>query len=242
MVCLAQNPALLLAPKQATTPDMLHLLLQYTPTCSWIVPQLFALLTTRYQAIRQEEYDHCCALSCINISSKISIIEPCQQRLISFLSAEPKPPIAGTHHITENLLSHCMVILPWLLQKMTHIANSKCKIGTSIHQIPQTLDDALIGCGVHQRLRALLAHLQAGLHGYMAWIASYHATPLQNLHRISTLTKRNTARTLLHFNAEVVVKQAGDDEVIDVDPNHQLNVVIPSDVDVMFRRSPPKNE
>jgi hypothetical protein len=54
---------------------------------------------------------------------------------------------------------------------------------------------------------ALLAQLQAGLHGYMTQIASYHATPLQNLHRVGTLTKRNTARTLHHFNAEVVVKQ-----------------------------------
>jgi hypothetical protein len=80
--------------------------------------------------------------------------------MISFLSAEPKPSIVGTRHITENLLHHCKVILPWLLQKMTHVVNSKYKIGTSIHQIPQALDDALICCSIHQRLRALLAQLQ----------------------------------------------------------------------------------
>jgi hypothetical protein len=113
----------------------------------------------------------------------------------------------------------------------------------SIHQTPQASGDAPICCGVHQRLCALLAQLQAGLHGYMTWIASYHATPLQNLYHIDTLTKQNTTRALLYFNAEVVVKQAEvthferghhllleqpdvvavrvcDDEVIDVDPNH----------------------
>jgi hypothetical protein len=97
----------------------------------------------------------------------------------------------------------------------------------------------------------------------MTRIASCHVTPLQNLHRVSTLTKRNTAHALLHFNVVVVVKQAevahferslhlllerpddvvvraGDDDVIDVDPNHQLHVVIPSDVDDVFRRSPLK--
>jgi hypothetical protein len=41
----------------------------------------------------------------------------------------------------------------------------------------------------------------------MTRIASCHVTPLQNLHRVGTLTKRNTARALLHLNAKVVVKQ-----------------------------------
>jgi hypothetical protein len=91
----------------------------------------------------------------------------------------------------------------------------------------------------------------------MTWIASYHATPLQNLHHVGTLTKQNNARALLHFNAEVVMKQAEvthfehsrhllleqldvitiracDDEVDDVDPNHQLHVVVPPDVDGVF--------
>jgi hypothetical protein len=91
---------------------------------------------------------------------------------------------------------------------MTHVVNSKCKIGTSIHQISQALDDALICYNIHHRLRALLSQLQAGLHGYMTRIKSYHVTPLQNLHRVCTLTKRNTAHALLHVNAKVVVKQA----------------------------------
>jgi hypothetical protein len=91
----------------------------------------------------------------------------------------------------------------------------------------------------------------------MTQIASCHVTPLQNLHRIGTLTKRNTTRALLHFNAEVVVKQAevahferdrhlllerpdvvavraGDDEVVNVDPNHQLHIAVPPDVDGVF--------
>jgi hypothetical protein len=110
--------------------------------------------------------------------TKISITEPCQQCLISFLLAEPKPQIAGTRHIAENLLHRYKVILSWLLQKTTHVANSKCKIGMSIHQIPQAPDDALICCSIHQRLHALLAQLQAGLHGYMTRIACSHATPL----------------------------------------------------------------
>jgi hypothetical protein len=160
------------------------------------------------RAICQEEDNPCCAISCINISSKISITEPCQQCLISFLSVEPKPPIAGTRQIVESLLHRCKVVLPWLLQKTTHIANNKCKIRMRIHQIPKALDDAPICCGVHQRLHALLAQLQAGLHGYITQIASCHATPLQNLRRIGTLTKRNIAHAPLHFNAEVVVKQA----------------------------------
>jgi urease accessory protein UreE len=133
----------------------------------------------------------------------------------------------------------------------------------SIHQISQAPNDALICCSIHQRLRALLAQLQAGLHGYMTRIASCHVTPLQNLHLVGTLTKRNTTRALLHFNAEVVVKQAevthfergrhlllerpdvvavraSDDEVIDVDPNHKLHVAVPPDVGGVFRRSPQK--
>jgi hypothetical protein len=101
------------------------------------------------RVIRQEEDNLCYALSYINISSKISIIEPCQQCMIFFLPAEPKPPIAGTHNIAENLLHRCKVILSWLLQKMTHIANRKCKIGMSIHQTPQASDDASICCSVH---------------------------------------------------------------------------------------------
>jgi hypothetical protein len=196
-------------------------------------------------------------------SLKISITEPCQQRLVSFLPADPKPPIAGTRHIAENLLHHCKVILLWLLQKMTHVVNNKCKIRMSIHQISQTPDDASICCSIHQRMHALLAQLQVSLHGYMTWIASCHVTPLQNLHRVGTLTKRNTTCALLHFNAELVVKQAevahfersrhlllerpdvvavraGDDEIVDVYPNHQLHIVVPPDVDDVFRRSPPK--
>jgi hypothetical protein len=78
----------------------------------------------------------------------------------------------------------------------------------SNHQITQAHDDALICCGVHQRLCALLAQLQVGLFGYTTQIASYHATSVQNLHRIGTLTKRNTIHALLHFNVVVVVKQA----------------------------------
>jgi hypothetical protein len=35
----AQNPALLLALEQAITPDTSYLLLRYTPTRSWIMPQ-----------------------------------------------------------------------------------------------------------------------------------------------------------------------------------------------------------
>jgi hypothetical protein len=103
----------------------------------------------------------------------------------------------------------------------------------------------------------MLAQFQGGLHGYRTQISFCHVTPIQNLHRVGTLTKRNTARALLHFNAEVVVKQvdvahfershhlllerfdvvvvrADDDEVIDVDPNHQLHIAVSSDVDGVF--------
>jgi hypothetical protein len=119
------------------------------------------------RVVRQEEDKPSCALPCINISSKINIVEPCQQRLISLHSAKPELPIAGTHHIMENLLHHCKVILLWLRQKMTHVANNKCKIGMSIYQIPQAPDDAPVYCGIHQRMRALLAQLHACLHGHM---------------------------------------------------------------------------
>jgi hypothetical protein len=41
-------------------------------------------------------------------------------------------------------------------------------------------------------------------------------------------------RHLLLERPDVVAVRAGDDEVIDVDPNHQLHVAVSPDVDGMF--------
>jgi hypothetical protein len=64
----------------------------------------------------------------------------------------------------------------------------------------------MICFSIHQRLRALLAQLQACLHGHLVWIASHQATPLYELHSVGTLAKRNHYHALLHLNVKVVVK------------------------------------
>jgi hypothetical protein len=57
----------------------------------------------------------------------------------------------------------------------------------SVRWVPQAPDDAFVCYGVHHRFCGSLAQLQVCLHGYMAGIASCHATPLQDLHSIDAL-------------------------------------------------------
>jgi hypothetical protein len=45
---------------------------------------------------------------------------------------------------------------------------------------------------------------------------------------------------LLLERPDVVMVRAGDDEIVDIDPNHQLHIAVPSDVDGVFRQSPLK--
>jgi hypothetical protein len=90
-----------------------------------------------------------------------------------------------------------------------------------------------------------------------------NATPLQELHSIGILAKRNNAHSLIHLNVVVAVKQvevthlerdfrvllerlnvvmvrASNNNVIDVDHKHQLRIIVPPDVDGMFQLSPMK--
>jgi hypothetical protein len=70
--------------------------------------------------------------------SKLALLNPVNNVwLVSLLSAKSEPPLVGTCYIVENPLHRCKVILPQHLQKETHVPNNKCKIGTSIHQIPK---------------------------------------------------------------------------------------------------------
>jgi hypothetical protein len=115
MACLAQIHVPLLAHEQAIVLNTSHSALRYTLTHSWIGHHTLLRRLSADQAIHQEEDDPDCALPCINISNKISIVEPYQHCLISLLPIEPEPLIASVHHIAENPLHRCKVIHPWLL-------------------------------------------------------------------------------------------------------------------------------
>ncbi|CAA7402085.1 unnamed protein product [Spirodela intermedia] len=82
-------------------------------------------------AVGQKENDFSRALPSINITSEVTIVEPCQLDLLFLLFFIPKTPVLSSRHIVENLLHSGQVILSWLLQKMTHIANSKCQVWTN---------------------------------------------------------------------------------------------------------------
>jgi hypothetical protein len=54
------------------------------------------------------------------------------------------------------------------------------------------------------------------------------------------VTHLNHGLHLLLELLDVIIVRAGDDKVIDVDPDHQLCIIVLPNIDGVFQQSPPK--